>query len=346
MEEEKDKENENEQKQDGKIYSRWHTRQKINKLNQFHLSKEDKYLIKANEKELKDLVIKDLKTNIENLEKKINDINNNKNSQKTEEEIFLDKKHKKRYIAKLQKLKKCLKDEGGINARVKLLKQKARKLRTTKKKIEENLGNLKNSLKRCLNCKKRGHVVEDCPFKNDEKNEDNKNKNNDEAICYNCGSHEHGLYKCDKPIDYNNLPYALCFKCKKRGHISANCPENENGIYIHGGSCFVCGAKDHLAKNCPQKQAKEEAYKFHKPKNDKNVNDDDNKEKDEKTKKKDKKIKKDKYEEDAIEDKKDKKVKKNKNEDDVTDDKKEKKDKESKKEKKNKNNKNNEKEDD
>jgi len=64
-------------------------------------------------------------------------------------------------------LKKCLKDEGGINARIKLLKQKARKLRTTKKKIEENLGNLKNSFKRCLNCKKRGHVVEDCPFKND-----------------------------------------------------------------------------------------------------------------------------------------------------------------------------------
>ena len=55
MEEEKD--NKNEKKQDGKVYSRWHTRQKINKLNQFHLSKEEKYLIKANEKELKDLVI-------------------------------------------------------------------------------------------------------------------------------------------------------------------------------------------------------------------------------------------------------------------------------------------------
>ena len=261
--EEKQSENEN---QNTKVYSRWHTRQKINKLNQFHLSKEEKYLIKANDKELKDLVIKELKTNIENLTKKVNDIKSNNKSEKTEEEISIDKKHKKRYLAKIQKLKKCLNDEGGINARIKLLKQKARKLRTTKKKIEENLGNLKNSLKRCLNCKKRGHVVEDCPFKNNE-NEDNDNKiNNDEAICYNCGSHEHGLYKCDKPIDYNNLPYALCFKCKKRGHISANCPENENGIYIHGGSCFVCGAKDHLAKNCPQKQAKEEAYKVQRPK--------------------------------------------------------------------------------
>ena len=289
MEDEKDNENQN---QNTRVYSRWHTRQKINKLNQFHLSKEDKYLIRANDKELRELVIKELKTNIEKIEKKLKDISDKKNSEKNKEDIDSDKKHKKRYIAKLQKLKKCLKDEGGINARIKLLKQKARKLRTTKKKIEENLGNLKNSLKRCLNCKKRGHVVEDCPFKNDENNEDSKGNNNDEAICYNCGSHDHGLYKCDKPVDYNNLPYALCFKCKKRGHISANCPENEKGIYIHGGQCFVCGAKDHLAKNCPQKEAKEEAYKSQRPKKEKNDGNVEKKEKNEKIKKKKKKIKK------------------------------------------------------
>ncbi len=212
--------------------------------------------------------------------------------------LTLIKNHKKRYIAKLQKLKKCLKDEGGINARIKLLKQKARKLRTTKKKIEENLGNLKNSLKRCLNCKTHGHVVEDYPFKNDENNEDSKGNNNDKAICYNCGSHDHGLYKCDKPVDYNNLPYALCFKCKKRGHISANCPENENGIYIHGGSCFVCGAKDHLAKNCPQKQAKEEAYKSQRPKKEKNDENKKNAEKKEKIDKIKKKKKEDKKDDD------------------------------------------------
>ena len=295
MEDEKDNENQN---QNTRVYSRWHTRQKINKLNQFHLSKEDKYLIRANEKELRELVIKELKTNIEKIEKKLKDISDKKNSEKNKEDIDSDKKHKKRYIAKLQKLKKCLNDEGGINARIKLLKQKARKLRTTKKKIEENLGNLKNSLKRCLNCKKRGHVVEDCPFKNDENNEDSKGNNNDEAICYNCGSHDHGLYKCDKPVDYNNLPYALCFKCKKRGHISANCPENENGIYIHGGSCFVCGAKDHLAKNCPQKQAKEEAYKSQRPKKEKNDENKKNAEKKEKIDKIKKKKKEDKKDDD------------------------------------------------
>ena len=251
-----------------RVYSRWHTRQKINKLNQFHLSKEEKYLIRANDEELKNLVIKELNSNIEKIEKKIETIKNNIQANKDgkkDEDNSQNKKQKKRLLTKLQKLKKCLKDEDGINARVKLLKQKSRKLRATKTKIEKNLGNLKNSLKRCLNCKKRGHLLEDCPFKNDEGGED---KQNDEPMCFNCGSHEHSLYKCDKPVDYNNLPYALCFKCKKRGHISANCPENENGIYIHGGACFICGSKEHLAKNCPEKQAKENAYKTKRPKRD------------------------------------------------------------------------------
>ena len=268
MDEDKDeKGNDDNNQEKERIYSRWEARKKINKLNQFHLSKDEKYLIRANDTELKNLVIKELNNNIEEIEKKIKLINTSLSEKNKEEDITLKKKHKKRLIAKIQKLKKCLKDEGGINARIKLLKQKARKLRSTKRKVEENLGNLKNSFKRCLNCKKRGHLVEDCPFKeknNEDGNEDNMNNN--DIVCYNCGSYEHTLYKCDKPIDYNNLPYALCFKCKKRGHISANCPENENGIYVHGGACFVCGAKDHLAKNCPEKQAKEEAYKVHKPK--------------------------------------------------------------------------------
>ena len=273
--------NEND-KQDNKIiYSRWEARKKINKLNQFHLSKDEKYLVRANDEELKNLVIKELNTKIEEYGKKIESINSSISKKNKEEDTSLQKKQKKRFIAKIQKLKKCLKDEGGINARIKLLKQKARKLRSTKRKIEEKLGNLKNSFKRCLNCKKRGHLVEDCPFKlNQNNNEDDDEQNinnNKDIICYNCGSYEHTLYKCDKPIDYNNLPYALCFKCNKRGHISANCPENENGIYIHGGACFVCGAKDHLAKNCPEKQAKEEAYKVQKPKNkNKNNNKKDN----------------------------------------------------------------------
>jgi len=287
MEEDKNEKENNENNQENqRIYSRWEARKKINKLNQFHLTKDEKYLIRANDEELKNIVIKELNKNIEELEKKIKSINSTISQKNKEEDISLDKKHKKRLIAKIQKLKKCLKDEGGINARIKLLKQKARKLRSTKRKIEENLGNLKNSFKRCLNCKKRGHLVEDCPFKESNNENNEENENNNDIVCYNCGSYEHTLYKCDKPIDYNNLPYALCFKCKKRGHISANCPENENGIYVHGGACFVCGAKDHLAKNCPEKQAKEEAYKVQKPKKKNKKNKKENKEENESDKEK------------------------------------------------------------
>ena len=62
--------NEND-KQDNKIiYSRWEARKKINKLNQFHLSKDEKYLVRANDEELKNLVIKELNTKIEEYGKK------------------------------------------------------------------------------------------------------------------------------------------------------------------------------------------------------------------------------------------------------------------------------------
>ena len=132
---EKEENGENNQ-ENQRIYSRWQARQKINKLNQFHLSKEEKYLIRANDTELRDLVIKELTKNIEEIGKKIDSINNSKKDKK-EEEISLDKKKKKRLITKIQKLKKCLKDEGGINARIKLLKQKARKLRSTKKRLKK-----------------------------------------------------------------------------------------------------------------------------------------------------------------------------------------------------------------
>ena len=220
------------------------------------------------------MIIKELNTSISKFSDEIEEINTSLKQEKKDKEdeaLLAKKKHKKYLIQKIKKLKKCLNDDSGINARVKLLKQKRHKLISKKKKIDESLGNLKNSLKRCLKCKKRGHLAENCPFdtnNNNSSNEDNKDeskpitqKKDNAKICYNCGSTEHGLYNCDKPIDYMNLPYAECFKCGGKGHISANCPQNENGIYIRGGSCFICHGKDHLAKNCPQKQMKEEAFK-------------------------------------------------------------------------------------
>lgn len=253
---------EDEKTNDSKNFTRWQKKRKIKKLSEFKLSKEEKFLIKANDNEIKELVIQDINKGIEKNTEEIEKINKNLLTDKDNSKL---KKHKKYLIQKLKKLKKCLNDEGGIAARIKLYKQKKHKLSSKKNKIEKTLGDLKSSLKRCLKCKKRGHLAENCPLNDDEKGEEDQDMQS-EKICYNCGSKDHSLYNCDKPIDYSNLPFALCFKCKKRGHISANCPENENGIYIRGGSCYICKGKDHLAKNCPQKQSKEEAFKSNKNK--------------------------------------------------------------------------------
>ena len=279
-----EKDNETQKEKSNKLTSQWQKKQKIKKLSDFKLTKDDKYLIKSNEDELREIVLKEINTNISKYSEEIESINSqlkkeakskkdNDDSDNNKENIENNKmkKHKKYLILKIKKLKKCLKDEGAIKARVKLLKLKKHKLITKKKKIDQSLGNLKNSLKRCLKCKRRGHLAENCPMDtNEETKDENEGKKENTKICYNCGSTEHNLYNCDKPVDYANLPYAECFKCKGKGHISANCPQNENGIYIRGGSCFICKGKDHLAKNCPQKQMKEEAFKQNNKKNTKN----------------------------------------------------------------------------
>jgi hypothetical protein len=257
-----------------KNYSNWETKQKIKKLNKFSLTKEDKFLLNANDNEIKDLVIKEIKKNLKRISNEIDTINQhlqNKNNIDNKN-LLKEKKHKKYLKIKQKKLKLVLEDEGAIKSRMKLLKLKKRKLNTKKIKIEKNLGNLKDSLKRCLKCKKRGHLAKNCPLNENNNNDDNnianKNNTNNNNICYNCGSNKHGLYECDKPIDYSNLPFAECYICKKKGHISANCPNNKNGIYIRGGSCYICNSKEHLAKNCPQKHIKEDAYKLNKKNND------------------------------------------------------------------------------
>jgi len=258
-----------------KNYSNWETKQKIKKLNKFSLTKEDKFLLNANDNEIKELVIKEIKKNLKRISNEIDTINEhlkNKNNINNNN-LLKEKKHKKYLNIKQNKLRKVLEDEGAIKSRMKLLKLKKRKLNTKKIKIEKNLGNLKDSLKRCLKCKKRGHLAKNCPLNdnnnNTDNNDDNSKNSNNNNICYNCGSKKHGLYECDKPIDYSNLPFAECYICKKKGHISANCPNNKNGIYIRGGSCYICNSKEHLAKNCPQKHIKEDAYKINKNNNNK-----------------------------------------------------------------------------
>lgn len=106
-------------------------------------------------------------------------------------------------------------------------------------KRQLELDNSNGSAKRkvCLNCRKPGHRVQNCPETGDHK-----------SICYNCGSSEHGLKECTAPS--SNFAHATCFVCKEKGHLAGQCPKNERGVYPNGGSCRFCGSTKHLARNC------------------------------------------------------------------------------------------------
>ena len=99
------------------------------------------------------------------------------------------------------------------------------------------------SKKYCLKCKQQGHLVESCPERKD---------NFNSMLCYNCGSTDHSLKKCNKPRDGKVLPYATCFICDQNGHLASKCPGNRNGIYPKGGGCRKCGSNMHRANDCTE----------------------------------------------------------------------------------------------
>ena len=166
--------NEDNKKKSGKkVYSRWKTKYKIKKLSKFKISNDDKVLMRAKDTDLKKMVIEDLNKNLKKYKKEIEETNNKLKKLKNEEALSL-KKHKKYVLNKIRKIKKCLNDEGGINARVKLLKLKKRKLLITNKKITKSLENLKYTLSRDFKRQKRQNKEEKEKNKKEEKNKTNK----------------------------------------------------------------------------------------------------------------------------------------------------------------------------
>jgi Zinc knuckle len=107
--------------------------------------------------------------------------------------------------------------------------------------IEKERENDQANFTICLNCRKRGHSLKNCP-----------KANGNADVCFNCGSEDHTLYSCPNPR-CQVLPFAKCFICKEIGHISRDCPENPNGLYPKGGCCHICSLKTHLAKDCPDR---------------------------------------------------------------------------------------------
>jgi Zinc knuckle len=84
----------------------------------------------------------------------------------------------------------------------------------------------------------------------------------DPLCLFRCGSSQHTLSKCRKPVDKaNSLPFASCFICKGTGHLASACPQNDKGVYPNGGCCKLCSKTDHLARNCPLRS--KGARKFH-----------------------------------------------------------------------------------
>lgn len=156
---------------------------------------------------------------------------------------------KKEDVARLKELKKKMMAKGipksEINAALKLERRRAEKALTRERK------------KVCLNCRKGGHSLADCP-KMSESNKDAIPT----GICYKCGSTEHTHFECKVVKNPNDFKFATCFICKEQGHISRQCPDNARGLYPKGGACKLCGDVTHLKKDCPTHVAKQEADNF------------------------------------------------------------------------------------
>uniref|UniRef100_A0A915BBR2 CCHC-type domain-containing protein n=2 Tax=Parascaris univalens TaxID=6257 RepID=A0A915BBR2_PARUN len=111
---------------------------------------------------------------------------------------------------------------------------------------------VKQKKKRCLYCRRRGHLYSQCPDKDEQ--------TMGVGICFKCGSSEHTSVRCPRK-NVKGFPYAVCFVCKQKGHLSRDCEENPNGIYPDGGSCDICGSQKHLKRDCPELQLQQQDTK-------------------------------------------------------------------------------------
>uniref|UniRef100_A0A9J2PKI4 CCHC-type domain-containing protein n=2 Tax=Ascaris TaxID=6251 RepID=A0A9J2PKI4_ASCLU len=111
---------------------------------------------------------------------------------------------------------------------------------------------IKQNNKRCLYCRRRGHLYSQCPNKDEQ--------TMGAGICFKCGSSEHTLARCPRK-NVKGFPYAVCFVCKQKGHLSRDCEDNPNGIYPDGGSCDICGSQKHLKRDCPELKVQQQDTK-------------------------------------------------------------------------------------
>lgn len=95
----------------------------------------------------------------------------------------------------------------------------------------------------CLKCREPGHLLADCPNKNEI----------DGDKCFKCGQADHKSSECKAKVGKDEYPFAQCYICKEEGHLASKCPDNPKGLYPHGGGCKFCGSVEHFRKDCPER---------------------------------------------------------------------------------------------
>lgn len=143
-------------------------------------------------------------------------------------------------LTERQKLRLAIKEKKALPK----LSKDERKRKFTQEFADERDAE-KSKYMECLGCRRKGHILKDCP--------DAQANKNVSGHCFNCGSAEHALRDCPQPYDGKALKFAKCFICGGVGHISKACPENGNGLYPKGGCCHICLQKTHLVRDCPER---------------------------------------------------------------------------------------------
>jgi len=166
------------------------------------------------------------------------------------ERRLITRKASKPELTPRQQLRQEIKAKKAI-PRGKLSAEERRERFRKLDEVEEQRLKDKANFTVCLGCRKRGHLLKDCPKANPAAQAVAAAA---DGVCFNCGSSDHALRDCKKPRDRNGkLPFAFCFICKQKGHIARDCDNNANGLYPQGGCCHVCLQKTHLAKDCPER---------------------------------------------------------------------------------------------
>merc|ERR1712198_725963 len=122
-------------------------------------------------------------------------------------------------------------------------------LKRERRKAEKTLARSKKLV--CFNCREPGHMLADCPNKNDLTRDTMPGA---AGHCFKCGSLEHTSKDCKSKLKRENAyRFAVCFICKQEGHLAKACPDNPKGLYPNGGGCVFCGSAEHLKRDCPSK---------------------------------------------------------------------------------------------